>query len=129
MNKKESELVTNLIQLVNELKEENKQFKADVKTLVESMNTKVEKTTQPLNFEVDILRASQQAIQDSIQKLAGTRTIIVIAHRLSTVKRADQILVLDQGEVVEAGTHEELSKNGGLYAAYCSVQFQTEEMD
>lgn len=71
MNKKESELVTNLIQLVNDLKEENKQFKADVKTLVESMNTKVEKTTQPLNFEVDILRASQQAIQDSIQKVLG----------------------------------------------------------
>ena len=72
---------------------------------------------------------TEKEIQDSIQKLAGTRTIIVIAHRLSTVKRADQILVLDQGEVVEAGTHEELSKNGGLYAAYCSVQFQTEEMD
>ncbi|GAP41451.1 ABC transporter ATP-binding protein [Flexilinea flocculi] len=72
---------------------------------------------------------TEKEIQDSIQKLAGTRTIIVIAHRLSTVKRADQILVLDQGEIVEVGTHDELSKTGGLYASYCSVQFQAEEMD
>jgi ABC-type multidrug transport system fused ATPase/permease subunit len=78
-----------------------------------------------LRFDVQ----TEKEIQDSIQKLAGTRTIIVIRASIITVKRADQILVLDQGEIVEVGTHDELSKTGGLYASYCSVQFQAEEMD
>ncbi len=55
---------------------------------------------------------------------AGTRTIIVIAHRLSTIKRADKILVLDEGRIAEAGLHEELVNNGGLYERLCKVQFQ-----
>jgi ABC-type multidrug transport system fused ATPase/permease subunit len=72
---------------------------------------------------------TEMEIQNAIQRLAGTRTIIVIAHRLSTVKRADQIIVLDQGEVVERGTHEELMRNNGLYSSYCSVQFQAAAED
>jgi len=55
--------------------------------------------------------------------LAGSRTIIVIAHRLSTVKQADNILVLKEGEIVEAGTHKELVKQNGLYRHLCEVQF------
>lgn len=62
-------------------------------------------------------------IQQAIQELAGSRTIIVIAHRLSTVKQADQILVLKEGEIVESGTHEELLKHDGLYSQLCEVQF------
>lgn len=62
-------------------------------------------------------------IQQAIQELAGSRTIIVIAHRLSTVKQADQILVLKEGEIVESGTHEELVKQEGLYSQLCEVQF------
>ena len=54
-------------------------------------------------------------------------TIIVIAHRLSTVQRADQILVLENGSIVERVTHEELVKADGLYQRLCLVQLQANE--
>ncbi len=73
---------------------------------------------------VDVETEAQ--IQQAIQELSGTRTIVIIAHRLSTVKRADNILVLETGSVVEAGTHEALLKNNGLYAKLCNVQFQSQ---
>lgn len=66
---------------------------------------------------------TETEIQKAIEQLAGSRTIIVIAHRLSTVKRANNILVLKEGEVVESGTHEELLKQDGLYKHLCEVQF------
>jgi ATP-binding cassette, subfamily B, bacterial len=69
---------------------------------------------------------TEAKIQQAIQDLAGSRTIIVIAHRLSTVKRADNILVLKEGKIVESGNHEELLKQGGLYKHLCDVQFQTQ---
>ena len=61
-------------------------------------------------------------IQAAIEQLSGTRTIIVIAHRLSTVMRADQILVLHHGRIAEQGTHQELLEKNGVYARLCPVQ-------
>ena len=59
---------------------------------------------------------TEQAIQETLERIAESRTTILIAHRLSTVVNADQIAVLDEGRVVERGTHDELLERGGLYA-------------
>lgn len=69
---------------------------------------------------------TEAKIQQAIQELAGSRTIIVIAHRLSTVKRADNILVVEEGGISESGTHDELLGKNGLYKKLCDVQFQTQ---
>ncbi len=66
-------------------------------------------------------------IQRALLKLFEDRTSIVIAHRLSTVRRANRIYVFDQGEVVEVGTHEELLAQGGLYAKLHAMQFRDRE--
>jgi ABC-type multidrug transport system fused ATPase/permease subunit len=58
---------------------------------------------------------SERLVQDALDKLMQNRTSIVIAHRLSTIQNADQIFVLDQGRVAEAGTHASLLEQGGLY--------------
>ena len=66
---------------------------------------------------------SEALIQDALDNLMKGRTTFTIAHRLSTVMNADTILVLDQGKIVERGTHAELATAGGLYARLCEVQF------
>jgi len=64
--------------------------------------------------------ATEKLIQEALDRLLKKRTSFVIAHRLSTVRHADQILVLDQGRIVERGQHEELLQKGGLYAKLCA---------
>jgi ATP-binding cassette subfamily B protein len=63
---------------------------------------------------------TEAAIQSELERLSEGRTTITIAHRLSTVRDADQIVVLDRGKIVERGTHEQLLEQGGLYAALVS---------
>jgi ATP-binding cassette, subfamily B, bacterial len=69
---------------------------------------------------------SEQHIQAALRPLLHGRTSIVIAHRLSTILAADQILVLDQGRLVDAGTHAELLARGRLYARWYERQFRTQ---
>ncbi|TCV97570.1 subfamily B ATP-binding cassette protein MsbA [Luteibacter rhizovicinus] len=66
---------------------------------------------------------SERLIQDALQRLMRDRTTLVIAHRLSTIEHADQIAVMDQGRIVELGTHRGLIDQGGQYAALHRMQF------
>jgi ATP-binding cassette, subfamily B, bacterial MsbA len=65
---------------------------------------------------------SERLIQDAIERLAENRTVLVIAHRLATVRSADEILVLDKGRIVERGVHSDLVKRGGRYARFVELQ-------
>jgi ATP-binding cassette subfamily B protein len=69
---------------------------------------------------------SEMLIQDALKRVMAGRTSIVIAHRLSTILAADQILVMDRGQIVEHGTHQELLAQGGLYASLYETQFSRE---
>jgi subfamily B ATP-binding cassette protein MsbA len=62
-------------------------------------------------------------IQTALEKLLDGRTAIVIAHRLSTIRNADRIVVIDDGRIVEEGSHEELIRREGLYRALYERQF------
>ncbi|HVA62931.1 MAG TPA: type I secretion system permease/ATPase, partial [Terriglobales bacterium] len=66
---------------------------------------------------------SEMLVQRALANLMAHRTAIVIAHRLSTVRNADRILVLDNGAIVETGTHTELHAAGGLYRRLYDLQF------
>ena len=66
---------------------------------------------------------SESLVQEAIKKLMKDRTTLVIAHRLSTIINADQIIVLDDGKIVESGTHEELLSKNGVYKKLYEREF------
>jgi len=70
---------------------------------------------------------SELAVQQALSVALQGRTSLVIAHRLSTVREANQILVIESGQVAETGTHEELLEAGGLYADLYLTQFKSQE--
>jgi ATP-binding cassette subfamily B protein len=67
---------------------------------------------------------SERAVQLALEELMRNRTTIVIAHRLATVLKADRIVVMDQGRIVDEGSHHELVARGGLYARLAELQFE-----
>jgi len=67
-------------------------------------------------------------IQKAMDNLMQNRTSFIIAHRLSTIRNADLILVMNNGDIVEQGTHEELLSRGGFYASMYNSQFETAEV-
>jgi ATP-binding cassette subfamily B multidrug efflux pump len=70
----------------------------------------LDEATSALDSEVEA------AIQDNLNRLMEGKTVIAIAHRLSTIAQMDRLVVMDQGQIVETGTHEQLIASGGLYA-------------
>ncbi|MCZ8170427.1 MAG: ATP-binding cassette domain-containing protein, partial [Brevundimonas sp.] len=66
---------------------------------------------------------SERLVQQALDRLMASRTTLVIAHRLATVRAADRIIVMDKGRIVEQGTHDALTRAGGLYARLAALQF------
>jgi len=71
----------------------------------------------------DLDSKSERLIQDALEEISQDRTVIVIAHRLSTIERADEIIVLDEGQIVERGSHHSLLARQGEYAEFYNIQF------
>ena len=66
---------------------------------------------------------SERAVQAAVEELSAGRTTLIVAHRLATVKKADRIVVLEAGRIVDTGTHDDLVAKGGLYARLARLQF------
>ena len=67
---------------------------------------------------------SERLVQDALERLMKNKTTIVIAHRLATVRAADRIIVMEEGRIVEEGTHDSLSRSGGTYERLARLQFE-----
>ena len=72
---------------------------------------------------------SERMVQAALEAAMTGRTTLVIAHRLATVQKADRIVVMEQGRIVEEGNHQELMQRGGLYAKLARMQFHTAPLD
>src|SRR5471032_1008824 len=72
---------------------------------------------------------SERMVQAALEAAMADRTTLVIAHRLATVQKADRIIVMEQGRIVEEGNHQELMQRGGLYAKLARMQFHTDPLD
>ena len=71
---------------------------------------------------------TETMIQAALERLVQNRTTFAIAHRLSTLRKANRLIVLERGKMVEAGTHEELIESGGLYCRLCKLQSELSKM-
>lgn len=70
---------------------------------------------------------TELVLQNALRNLLQNRLAIIIAHRLSTIRLCDEIIVIDQGRIVERGTHPELMRRSGLYSSFYRMQFKEEQ--
>ena len=109
-----------------------------VKSITKSLTTsgkKVDHVVIENDFAEEEIRLpslvdpTSQEIRARLREAAGASTLVLIAHRVSTLERADQIIVLREGEIIERGTHEELIALGGVYAKTAAMQSARGEAD
>ena len=99
-----------------------KQLISFARTILHKPNIMIlDEATSNIDTETEVL------IQDSLEKMKSVGTMLIVAHRLSTVQHADKIIVLKKGEIVEQGNHQELLKNKGLYYGLYKIQFEKME--
>ena len=78
-----------------------------------------------LSSRIFTIGAAQFVVQEALEKLMKDRTTIIIAHRLATIRKVDKIFVINKGQIIESGTHEELlSKGDGMYNNLVKLQFE-----
>ena len=117
INELENGYETNIGERGNKLSGGQRQRMSIARTVLKNPSLMIlDEATSALDTE------SEKVVQEALEKLMKERTSLVIAHRLSTVKNADQIIVLSKGEIKERGTHEELIALKGLYFKLCSMQ-------
>jgi len=117
INELENGYDTNIGERGNKLSGGQRQRMSIARTVLKNPSLMIlDEATSALDTE------SEKVVQEALEKLMKERTSLVIAHRLSTVKNADQIIVLSKGEIKERGTHEELIALKGLYFKLCSMQ-------
>ena len=75
-----------------------------------------DEATSALDYE------SERVIQENMRLIVKGRTVLIVAHRLSSVRQCDRIITIEKGRIVEDGTHDELSKAGGRYASLLKLQ-------
>ena len=83
----------------------------------------LDEATANIDTETEIL------IQDSLEKMKNIGTMLVVAHRLSTIQHSDNIILLSKGEIVEQGTHQELLRQKGKYYQLYTLQFSKQQME
>ena len=116
--------------LDEEVRERGNNFSAGQRQLISFARTIVHKpevmildeATANIDTETEVL------IQDSLEKMMNIGTMIIVAHRLSTIQHADNIIVLSHGEILEQGNHQELLKQKGQYYKLYQLQFNKEKL-
>ncbi|MHC4789454.1 MAG: ATP-binding cassette domain-containing protein, partial [Planctomycetota bacterium] len=82
----------------------------------------LDEATASVDTETEVL------IQTALERLVQNRTTFAIAHRLSTLRKADRLFVLERGKLMEMGTHDELMQTGGLYSRLCKLQSELSQI-
>ena len=113
-----------------EVRERGNNFSAGERQLISFARTVAHKPSVMILDEAtaNIDTETELLIQDSLEKMMNIGTMLVVAHRLSTVRKADKIIVLDHGEIIEEGSHRELIDRAGRYYELYMLQYNKEQL-
>lgn len=122
INKLENGLDSQVIERGENFSQGQRQLLSFARTVIHKPQILIlDEATANIDTETEVL------IQDSLEKIKNIGTMLVVAHRLSTIQHSDQIIVLQNGEIVEHGTHQELLKNRGYYYKLYELQFNNQD--